>query len=194
MYRVQCYTICCVTTSQTLVCTLAVLSDLLIIFFAVMEKALQHFQGSRVGDISRLPPFRKSKVVYNAETLAVLSPKQCSLYPKHTCKHNCLCWACAEPADFRAAPAFTCPLGFASTVGNPHTTAIAEEASGIAVAARQQQQQHGSSSSSSSTAAAAAAAARQQQQQQQGSSSSSKCNVSGINNRETYQLHICQGR
>ena len=49
---------------------------LLVLLSAIMYEALQHAQGCIVADIFGFPALRQCEVVYKAESLTILSPKQ----------------------------------------------------------------------------------------------------------------------
>jgi len=50
--------------------------DILVLLSAIMYEALQHTQGRFVTDVIGFPALRQCEVVYKAESLTVLSPKQ----------------------------------------------------------------------------------------------------------------------
>ncbi len=50
--------------------------DILVLLSAIMYEALQHAQGCFVADVLGFPALRQCEVVYKAESLTVLSPKQ----------------------------------------------------------------------------------------------------------------------
>ena len=50
--------------------------NILVLLSAIMYEALQHAQGCFVADVLGFPALRQCEIVYKAETLTVLSPKQ----------------------------------------------------------------------------------------------------------------------
>ena len=62
---------CCAASHE---CTQDV--DILVLLSAIMYEALQHAQGRFVADVLGFPALRQCEIVYKAETLTVLSPKQ----------------------------------------------------------------------------------------------------------------------
>ncbi len=50
--------------------------ELLVLLSAIMYEALQHAQGCFIANVLGLPALRQCEIVYKAETLTVLSPKQ----------------------------------------------------------------------------------------------------------------------
>ena len=50
--------------------------DILVLLSAIMYEALQHAQGCFIANVLGFPTLRQCEVVYKAETLTILSPKQ----------------------------------------------------------------------------------------------------------------------